>query len=76
MVPPQWDPALCDGTLAVTDDEAVAMRRRLGAEEGLYVGYSAAANVVAALQLFDRGLVSRGAVLATLLCDSGLKYGA
>jgi cysteine synthase A len=76
FVPPQWDASLADGTLAVTDDEAVAMRRRLGAEEGLYVGYSAAANVAAALQLFDRGLLSRGAVVATVLCDSGLKYGA
>jgi cysteine synthase A len=76
MVPPQWDPALCDGMLAVTDDEAVAMRRRLGAEAGLYIGYSAAANVAAALQLFDRGLVPRGATVATVLCDTGLKYGA
>ena len=76
IVPPQWDSALADGTLAVADDEAVAMRRRLGAEEGLYVGYSAAANVVAALQLFDRGVLPRGAVVATLLCDTGLKYGA
>jgi cysteine synthase A len=40
------------------------------------VGYSAAANVAAALQLFDRGLLPRGAVVATVLCDSGLKYGA
>lgn len=76
FVPPQWNAALADGTLAVSDDEAVAMRRRLGAEEGLYVGYSAAANVAAALQLFDRGLVAPGAVVATVLCDSGLKYGA
>lgn len=74
-VPPQWDAALLDGTLAVSDDEAVAMRRRLGAEEGVYVGYSAAANVAAALQLFDRGIVARGATVATVLCDTGLKYG-
>jgi hypothetical protein len=26
--------------------------------------------------LFDRGVVARGAVVATVLCDSGLKYGA
>jgi cysteine synthase A len=76
IVPPQWDASLADGTLAVSDDEAVTMRQRLGAEEGLYVGYSAAANVAAALQLFDRGVVARGAVVATVLCDSGLKYGA
>lgn len=76
IVPPQWDGALCDGTLAVSDDEAVAMRRRLAAEEGLHVGFTAAANVAASLQLFDRGLVPRGEVVATVLCDTGLKYGA
>lgn len=75
LVPPLWDPSLADGTLAVGDDEAVAMRRRLGAEEGLYVGYSAAANVAAALRLFDGGLVARGGSVATVLCDTGLKYG-
>lgn len=75
LVPPLWDASLADGTLTVSDDEAVAMRRRLGAEEGLYVGYSAAANVAAALQLFDRGLVATGSTVATVLCDTGLKYG-
>jgi cysteine synthase A len=75
IVPPLWDPALVDGTLAVSDDEATEMRRRLGVEEGLYVGYSAAANVAAALQLYDRGLVTRGGRVATVLCDTGLKYG-
>jgi cysteine synthase A len=75
LVPPLWDASLADGTLAVSDAEAVEMRRRLGAEEGLYVGYSAAANVSAALQLFDRGLVARGGSVATVLCDTGLKYG-
>jgi cysteine synthase A len=75
IVPPLWDPSLVDGTLAVSDNEAATMRRRLGAEEGLYVGYSAAANVAAALQLYDRGLVAPGATVATVLCDTGLKYG-
>lgn len=75
LVPPLWDPALLDGTVAVSDTEATEMRRRLGAEEGLYVGYSAAANVAASLQLFDRGLVARGGSVATVLCDTGLKYG-
>lgn len=75
IVPPQWEGTLCDGSLAVSDDDAAAMRRQLGAEEGLYVGYSAAANVAAALQLFDRGLVPRGGIVATVLCDTGLKYG-
>ena len=48
----------------------------LGAEEGLYVGYSAAANVAAALQLFDCGIVCAWrARWPPCCCDTGLKYG-
>jgi cysteine synthase len=74
MVPPQWQAELADGFLAVTDEEAQAMRQRLGREEGLYVGYSAAANVVAALRLLEGPM--QGGTVATVLCDSGLKYGS
>jgi cysteine synthase A len=60
-----------DGFLTVTDDEATAMARRLATEEGILGGFSAGANVAAALRLLDAGLAS--SVLA-LVCDSGLKY--
>jgi len=71
-VPPQWDPGLCDEALPVTDDEALTTSRRLAREEGLSVGFSAGANVAAALQLARRE--APPAVIVTLLCDTGLKY--
>lgn len=74
VVPPHWEPALCDGCLAVEDQEVAATRRRLGRLEGLHLGYSAAANVLAAQQLLDSGALGEGAVVVTLLCDTGLKY--
>ena len=69
---PQIDRGLIDGCLQVTDDEAIAMTRRLAREEGLFAGYSSGANLAAALQLL-RGR-HRGGRIAILLPDSGLKY--
>jgi cysteine synthase A len=60
--------------LSVTDEEATEFRKRLADEEGLYVGYSAAANVCAAAKLIEKGCLRREAVVATILCDTGLKY--
>jgi cysteine synthase A len=73
-VPPQWDAALMDLGIAVSDAEAEDWRRRLAVEEGLYVGYSAAANVCAATRLLEGGSLAASAVVATVLCDTGLKY--
>lgn len=61
-----------DGFISVTDEEVVEVTRRLAREEGIFAGYSAGANVAAALQLL-RGPMA-GKTVATTLCDSGLKY--
>lgn len=72
FVPPLWEPSLVDEILAVSSEESMAMARRLAREEGLFVGTSTGANVVAALRLAERlGPTSR---IATLAPDSGLKY--
>lgn len=73
-VPPQWDATLADGFLAVTDEEATEYRRRLAKEEGLYVGFSSAANVCAAVKLIDSGQLGETPTVVTVLCDTGLKY--
>ena len=58
--------------ISVDDDDAIAMARRLAAEEGLFVGTSSGANVAAALKLLgDRELGSR---IVVVLTDTGLKY--
>jgi cysteine synthase A len=73
-IPPHWDPTLMDMSLAVSDEDAEIWRHKLAYKEGLYVGYSAAANVCAAANLLQSGRLKADAVVATVLCDTGLKY--
>jgi cysteine synthase A len=61
-----------DGFMQVTDDEAVEMARRLAREEGIFGGFSAGANVAAALRLL--GGECAGGTVAVVICDTGLKY--
>jgi cysteine synthase B len=70
-VPPIFDPELVDENREVRTEDAYAMARRLAREEGLFVGVSAAAAMVAALQVareLDSGTV------VTVLPDGGYKY--
>lgn len=63
-----------DGTLSVTDEEAVKYKNLIGQKEGLYVGYTSGANVAAAVKLLESGLIPEDSWVVTLLNDSGLKY--
>lgn len=72
FIPPLWEPQLVDEILTVTTDEAKAMARRLAREEGLFAGTSSGANVVASLRVAER--LGSGATVATIMCDSGLRY--
>ncbi len=73
MVPPIYDPMLADASLEVATEEAFAMCRRLAREEGILVGPSAAANVVAAVRV-AREMTDRPATIVTILCDGGGRY--
>ena len=73
-VPPHWDADLMDMAVAVTVGEAERWRRRLAIRQGLHVGHSAAANVGACAALLMSGRLPAKAVVATVLCDTGLKY--
>jgi cysteine synthase len=73
-VPPIWDNALMDEAIAVSDEEAEHWRTQLAIGEGLHVGYSAAANVCAASKVLRSGALAPDSVVATVLCDTGLKY--
>jgi cysteine synthase B len=70
-----YDPALADDNYWVATEDAYDMARRLAREEGLLVGVSAAANVIAAHRI-ARELSERGenGVVVTILCDGGGKY--
>ncbi len=61
-----------DGHLAISDAEAVVAARRLAREEGIFGGFSAGANIAAALRLLAGPEV--GGTIAVLICDSGMKY--
>jgi len=60
--------------LTVTDADVEDWHHRLAVREGLYVGFSAAANVCAAAKLLASGKLRADATIATVLCDTGLKY--
>lgn len=72
FVPPMWRSELANEVVQVSTDEAKEMTRRLAREEALFAGTSSGANLVAALQVAER--LGPGRTVATLICDSGLKY--
>ncbi len=72
FIPPMWRGGLADEILQVSTAEAKEMTRRLAREEALFAGTSSGANVVAAIRV--AGGMGPGRTVATLLCDSGLKY--
>ena len=72
FVPPIWRDDLADEILQVSTADAKAMTRRLAREEALFGGTSSGANVLAALRVAER--LGPDRTVATLLCDSGLKY--
>ena len=69
---PLLDESLVDGRLAVDDVDAIDGARRLAREEGVFGGFSAGACVVAAERLLDGD--HRGATVAIVVADSGMKY--
>lgn len=70
-VPPIYDPTVPDEIVEVETEEAYDMARRLARAEGLLVGVSSAAAMVAALRV--AALLKQG-LIVVLFPDSGLKY--
>lgn len=73
--PAIYDAHLADDNLWIETEDAYAMARQLARREGLLVGISAAANVVAATQVAE-SLAADGqsGLVVTILCDGGQKY--
>jgi len=71
IVPPIYDADFADEQMVVPTEDAYAMVKRLAREEGLLVGISAAANVVASLAI-ARNLTS--GTVVTIFCDGADKY--
>ncbi|HWG84136.1 MAG TPA: cysteine synthase family protein [Deinococcales bacterium] len=72
FTPPLWQPEEVNEVLTVSTADAKAMARRLARDEGVFAGTSSGANVVAALRIAER--LGPGATVATIICDSGLRY--
>ena len=72
FVPQVLNLEVIDEVRVIDDDDAYEMARRLAREEGLLVGISAGANAYIAAQVArEMGSTAR---VATILCDSGLRY--
>lgn len=72
FVPPHLDGSVYDQALAIGEEAARRMVRRLATEQGLFVGTSSGLNVAAALQLAEE--IGPEGVVATVAVDSGMKY--
>ncbi len=59
--------------IQVTNDDAFAMARRLAKEEGILVGISTGANVVAAIEVAKRP-ENKGKTIVTVACSTGERY--
>lgn len=59
--------------IKVSNDDAFAMARRIAAEEGILVGISTGANVIAAIEVAKRP-ENAGKLIVTIACSTGERY--
>ncbi|HEX8713308.1 MAG TPA: PLP-dependent cysteine synthase family protein [Terracidiphilus sp.] len=75
LVPAIYNPYLADRDMAIETEAAYEMARRLAREEGMLVGISAAAAVVAGLHIArEEAAAGRQAVIVVVLPDAADKY--
>lgn len=71
-MPGFYDTGVVDGSIPVSDAEALKTARLLAKNEGIMGGFSSGANVAAALKLAKKA--KPGSLIVTVCCDTGLKY--
>ncbi|MCS6885274.1 MAG: cysteine synthase A [Acidobacteriota bacterium] len=72
FIPGNFDREVCDEIIAVTDEDAFRMVKRLAREEGVLCGGSAGANAFAALQVARR--FPRNSNIVTVFADGAERY--
>lgn len=72
FIPSIVDRALIDEVVRIESAAALAMKERLAAEEGLFVGISSGATVLAAREIARK--MKKGSRIVAMLADSGDRY--
>jgi cysteine synthase A len=72
FVPATFDRSVCDRVVMVKDEPAMAMVKRLAAEEGVFAGSSAGATLCAAVDLAKE--LGAGKRVVTVIPDSAERY--
>ncbi|PTY00752.1 cysteine synthase A [Verrucomicrobia bacterium LW23] len=73
FVPGNLHLKIVDEVVQVSNDDALAMARRIAKEEGILVGISTGANVWAAIQVAKRP-ENKGKLIVTIGCSTGERY--
>jgi cysteine synthase len=72
FIPQTFDRSVCDEIIAVNDENAFGMVKRLAAEQGVLAGSSGGASVFAALEVAKK--LGAGKRVATIIPDSAERY--
>ncbi|TXD84442.1 cysteine synthase CysM [Subsaximicrobium wynnwilliamsii] len=70
-LPKIFNASKVDRTIEVSEDEAVAMTKRLAKEEGIFAGMSSGGATTAALKLANE---LESGVIVSIICDRGDRY--
>lgn len=73
FVPGNLDTGIYDEVIRVTNDDAIAMARRLAREEAIFAGISSGSITWAALQIAARP-ENAGKLIVSVICDFGERY--